>query len=105
MFSNIINMEKYLEFLPEDIVNKISLYNSHPIADLFKKEFKDDLDLHFNHYRKSKSFDDIILFAYIRKTRIKYLVKIQLISIIFPSIRKFGPILFIFLSSIFKIIF
>ena len=57
-------MEKYLEFLPEDIVNKISLYNSHPIADLFKKEFKDDLDLHFNHYRKSKSFDDIILFAY-----------------------------------------
>ena len=32
-------MEKYLEFLPEDIVNKISLYNSHPIADLFKKEF------------------------------------------------------------------
>ena len=64
MFSNIINMEKYLEFLPEDIVNKISLYNSHPIADLFKKEFKDDLDLHFNHYRKGKSFDDIVLFAF-----------------------------------------
>ncbi len=30
-------MEKYLEMLPEDIVNKIILYNSHPVADLFKK--------------------------------------------------------------------
>jgi len=38
MFSNIINMEKYLEFLPEDIVNKISFYNSHPIADLMREE-------------------------------------------------------------------
>ena len=37
MFSNIINMKKYLEMLPEHIVNKIILYNSHPVADLFKK--------------------------------------------------------------------
>jgi len=40
-------MEKYLEFLPEDIVNKISLYNSHPIADLMREEidkFVDDDD-------------------------------------------------------------
>ena len=34
MFSNIINMEKYLEFLPEEIFNKIMLYNSHPVSDL-----------------------------------------------------------------------
>jgi len=47
MFSNIINMEKYLEFLPEDIVNKIMLYNSHPVADLVREEidkFVDDDD-------------------------------------------------------------
>jgi len=29
-------MEKYLEILPENIVNKIMLYYSHPVADLFK---------------------------------------------------------------------
>ena len=27
-------MESYLEILPEEIVNKITLYNSHPVADL-----------------------------------------------------------------------
>ena len=39
-------MESYLEILPENVVNKIMLYNSHPVADLFKKEFEDDLDFH-----------------------------------------------------------
>ena len=30
-------MESYLKMLPEDIVNKITLYNTHPVADLFKQ--------------------------------------------------------------------
>ena len=30
-------MEKYLEILPKEIVNKIVLYDSHPISDLFKE--------------------------------------------------------------------
>ena len=30
-------MESYLDILPEEIVNKIMLHNSHPIADLFKE--------------------------------------------------------------------
>ena len=30
-------MESYLEILPEEIVSKITLYNRHPVADLFKE--------------------------------------------------------------------
>ena len=30
--------------MPEDIFNKIMLYNTHPVADLFKKEFLDDYE-------------------------------------------------------------
>ena len=30
-------MEKYLEILSQEISGKIALYNSHPVADLFKK--------------------------------------------------------------------
>ena len=30
--------------MPEDIFNKIILYNSHPVSDLFKKEFLDDYE-------------------------------------------------------------
>jgi len=47
MFSNIINMEKYLEILPEEVFNKMVLYYSHPIADLMREEidkFVDDDD-------------------------------------------------------------
>ena len=29
-------MEKYLDILPEEIVNKTTLYNSHPVADLIR---------------------------------------------------------------------
>ena len=60
-------MEKYLEMLPENVVNKIMLYNSHPVADLFKKEFEDDLLLHFTPHKTRthiKCYDDMILFAY-----------------------------------------
>ena len=30
-------MEEYLKLLPENVVNKIFVFNSHPVADLFKK--------------------------------------------------------------------
>ena len=40
-------MEKYLELLPEEIINKITLYNTHPVADLFNKGFEDELCSHF----------------------------------------------------------
>ena len=62
-------MEKYLEMLPENVVNKIMLYNSHPVADLFKKQFEDDFDFHFNHFYKRgnekvlRCQDDDMLFA------------------------------------------
>ena len=62
-------MESYLEILPENVVNKIMLYNSHPVADLFKNEFEDDLDFHFNHFYKRgngkvlRCQDDDMLFA------------------------------------------
>ena len=29
-------MKNYLDNLPQEIVNKIMLYNTHPVADLFK---------------------------------------------------------------------
>jgi len=57
-------MEMYLNFLPKDIVNKIRLYNSHPVADLVKQEietfFTDDDDVndfsgfYFEQYRFNK---------------------------------------------------
>ena len=30
-------MEEYLKLLPENVINKIFVFNSHPVADLFKK--------------------------------------------------------------------
>ena len=30
-------MEKYLEILPGNVINKIFVFNSHPVAELFKK--------------------------------------------------------------------
>ena len=62
-------MEKYLEILPEDIVNKISLYNSHPIADLFKQELEEELEDHYRILREGPDgetnwcADDDYLFA------------------------------------------
>ena len=42
-------MEKYLEILPKEIINKIMIYHSHPVADLFKKsECYKIHDTHFN---------------------------------------------------------
>ena len=51
-------------YLPEDILNKIMLYNSHPVADLVKQEietfFTDDDDVsdfsgfYFEQYRFNK---------------------------------------------------
>ena len=32
--------------IPEHIIDKIMLYNSHPVADLFKQEFNEQLNLY-----------------------------------------------------------
>ena len=63
-------MEKYLEMLPEHIVNKIILYNSHPVADLFKQELEEELEDHYRILREGPDgetnwcADDDDLFAY-----------------------------------------
>ena len=58
-------MEKYLEILPEEICNKIIIYYSHPIADLFKKGFEEELHSHFMIDDEIDwSEDDDFLFAY-----------------------------------------
>ena len=36
-------MKNYLDNLPEEVFNKIMLYNTHPVSDLFKKELKEEL--------------------------------------------------------------
>ena len=35
-------MKNYLDKLPQEVFNKIMLYNSHPVSDLFKKELELD---------------------------------------------------------------
>ena len=35
-------MKSFLDKLPQEVFNKIILYNSHPVSDLFKKEFELD---------------------------------------------------------------
>ena len=56
-------MEEYLEMLPEEIVNKITLYSTHRVADLVREEIHkfvtddDDLTefsgLYFEQYHNS----------------------------------------------------
>ena len=36
-------MKNNIDF-PEDVFNNIMLYNSHPVSDLFKKEFLEDYE-------------------------------------------------------------
>ena len=56
--------------LPIEIFNKIMLYNSHPLADLFKKELKEELTEHYRileegpGYEPNWSADDDFLFGY-----------------------------------------
>ena len=64
-------MKKYLDKLPEEIFNKIMLYyNSHPVADLFKKQFEEELNEHYRIreegpcYEPNWSEDDDWLFGY-----------------------------------------
>lgn len=63
-------MEKYLEILPKEIINKIMIFNSHPIADLFKKELEEELEDHYRILGSGPSYetnwcsDDDNLFAY-----------------------------------------
>ena len=33
-------MEKYLEMLPENVISKIFVFNSHPVADLVRESIK-----------------------------------------------------------------
>ena len=37
-------MKSFLDKLPQEVFNKIILYNSHPVSDLFKKEFLEDYE-------------------------------------------------------------
>ena len=36
-----------MEIFSQDIINKIMIYSSHPLADLFKKELEEELEDHF----------------------------------------------------------
>ncbi len=40
-------MKNYLDKLPEDVFNKIMLYNTHPVSDMFKKELEEELNEHY----------------------------------------------------------
>ena len=56
--------------LPEDVFNKIMLYNTHPVADLFKKELEEELNDHYRILQEGPGLepnwceDDEFLFAY-----------------------------------------
>ena len=52
-----------MEKLPQDIINKIMLYNRHPLADLFKTEFRYELSEHFDYGWDGNCSDDDQLFA------------------------------------------
>ena len=56
--------------LSEDVFNKIMLYNSHPVSDLFKKVFFLELSEHYRIHKEGPGYepnwseDDDWLFAY-----------------------------------------
>ena len=63
-------MKNYLDKLPQEVFNKIMLYNTHPIADLLKKELEEELNEHYRIltegpcYEPNWSEDDDFLFGY-----------------------------------------
>ena len=64
-------MKNYLDKLPEEIFNKIMLNtNSHPVADLFKKELEEELSEHYRILKEGPCYepnwcaDDDFLFGY-----------------------------------------
>ena len=63
-------MKNYLDSLPQEVFNKIMLYNSHPVSDLFKKEFEEELNDHYMIHKEGPGYepnwseDDDWLFAY-----------------------------------------
>ena len=63
-------MKNYLDKLPQEILNTIMLYNSHPVSDLFKKELEEDLSEHYRILNEGPGLepnwceDDDFLFAY-----------------------------------------
>ena len=56
--------------LPEVVFNKIMLYNSHPVSDLFKKSFDEELNEHYRILQEGPGLepnwceDDDFLFGY-----------------------------------------
>ena len=60
-------MEKYLEILPEEIVNKIYLYMSHPIVDM--------IELHWNNMLAYEGYGqtwDEFVSIQLRRYRVKH---------------------------------
>jgi hypothetical protein len=63
-------MEMILENLPKEIINRIMIFNSHPLADVFKKELEEELEDHYRVLREGPGgeanwcADDNELFAY-----------------------------------------
>ena len=64
-------MKNYLDKLPQEVFNKIMLYNSHPVSDLFKKELEEELNEHYRILPEGPYYeidcwceDDDFLFAY-----------------------------------------
>ena len=63
-------MKNYLDKLPQEILNTIMLYNSHPVSDLFKKSVAEELSEHYRILNEGPGLepnwcaDDDWLFAY-----------------------------------------
>ena len=53
--------------LPEEIINKIMLYNSHPISDIFKQS---DYYIFFHKFRETDEFSKFV-FIFIEYLRIE----------------------------------
>ena len=53
--------------LPDDIINKIMLYNSHPVCDIFKQS---DYYIFFHKFRETDEFSKFV-FIFIEYLRIE----------------------------------
>ena len=63
-------MKNYLDKLPQEVLNTIMLYSSHPVSDLFKKELEEELSEHYRIHKEGPGLepnwceDDDFLFGY-----------------------------------------
>ena len=63
-------MKNYLDKLPEEILNKIMLCNTHQVSDLFKQELEEELSNHYRIHEEGPGYepnwceDDDFLFGY-----------------------------------------